>query len=302
MERKPKFSDIIGALVASVAHARSVADAEALRIAHRYHRNELLKGLPIPRLRLQRVSVSLPVIVDEIVPGTSAEQGATTDILDAAVNALKSIITELSNHLDEMDKMENPSDEERRSNGRYRRILDAAQNRDPKAVDLFKLRFADDLEQAFAELNVTQGDFALSDALIRNAAGESTDRALRAVLKEVGFRYVRARIEEERQEGKEGQAQDPFDPDKARNGVEKILGGALIERIFTSVRHAAEDVAVSKPTVAPDFHVLVDTDSIKSAGGGPDAVTRLNLVMFEEGLEWMTETRDGAETSRLMVE
>ena len=45
-DQERKFSDVLGALVSGVAHARCVADVEALRIAHAYRQNELLKGLP----------------------------------------------------------------------------------------------------------------------------------------------------------------------------------------------------------------------------------------------------------------
>ena len=41
-EPRPKFSDIIGGLVSGVAQARSIADVEALRMAHRYRQIELL--------------------------------------------------------------------------------------------------------------------------------------------------------------------------------------------------------------------------------------------------------------------
>lgn len=51
---KPKFSDVIGGLVSGVAQARSIADVEALRMAHRYRQIDLLKGMPVPRLRFRR--------------------------------------------------------------------------------------------------------------------------------------------------------------------------------------------------------------------------------------------------------
>lgn len=74
------------------------------------------------------------------------------------------------------------------------------------------------------------------------------------------------------------------------------------KHLIDDLRSSAESKAISKPTVPPDFYVSVDTDSIKNAGGGPDVVTRLNMVLLEEGLEWLTEVKDGTETTKLMPE
>ena len=68
------------------------------------------------------------------------------------------------------------------------------------------------------------------------------------------------------------------------------------------IRDEAESVAVKEPTISPDFYVSADTETIKNAGGGPNTVTRFNMVLLEEGLEWVTETHDGTETSKLMQE
>src|SRR5262245_18948902 len=95
-EAGPKFSDVIAALVSSLASARSVADVEALRIAHRYHGDELLKGLPVPRLRLRRVSLSLPVMLTGLIPGAAAEMQPSRVIEEAAINAYKAGLEALS--------------------------------------------------------------------------------------------------------------------------------------------------------------------------------------------------------------
>lgn len=61
---------------------------------------------------------------------------------------------------------------------------------------------------------------------------------------------------------------------------------------------ATEKAAILAPTSSPDFEVSINTDVIKNMGGGADAVTRLHLVLREEGLEWLSEERDGEETAK----
>src|SRR3954453_2825768 len=84
----PKLSDVIGSLVSSMVHARTVADMEALRIAYHYRQNEFLQGLPIPRLRLQKVSISMPVVLTSVQPGRRAKANHPIEIAEAVYKAM----------------------------------------------------------------------------------------------------------------------------------------------------------------------------------------------------------------------
>jgi hypothetical protein len=46
----------------------------------------------------------------------------------------------------------------------------------------------------------------------------------------------------------------------------------------------------------------VNTENVKNTGGGPETITRLDLVLREEGLEWHSEERDGRTSSKLLPE
>src|SRR5262245_65883643 len=118
-EAGPKFSDVIAALVASLASARSVADTEALRIAHRYRQDELLKGLPVPRLRLRKVSISLPVILTGMIPGSAAEIQPSHVIEDAVVNGFKAAIAAFSSLLTRAGSVQNSGERECKRWERY---------------------------------------------------------------------------------------------------------------------------------------------------------------------------------------
>jgi len=59
------LGEVIGAILAGIAHARRVSDEETAAIAEYYREHELLSGLSAPRLRLPSVKLDLPVIVDE---------------------------------------------------------------------------------------------------------------------------------------------------------------------------------------------------------------------------------------------
>lgn len=294
---KTKFSDVIGSLVASVANGRNVADVEALRIAHRYHKNELLKGLPIPRLRLYRVSISLPLILSEVIPGTPADRNDPAEIAGVAVEVLEEEIKNVTQRLKDLENQESITDEQKKSAGRYKRFLNTATKMEVRK--LFRDEFSGQLKRAFLDMKLSEGDNAPSDASIRNTAAETAENAFRQVMSEVYYLYAQERVAEKKAVSK---AVEPFDPDRARKSAKEIMEEDYTKQLIHAIRSAADGAAITKPTVPPDFHVAVDTESIKNAGGGPDAVTRLNMVLLEEGLEWLTEVRDGKETTKLMPE
>lgn len=298
-EPKPKLSEVMGALVAGVAYGRQVADIEALRIAQHYQQNELLRGLPVPRLRLTQVKVSLPLIVSEVIPGVPAVRADSTDISRAVVTSLNEAIASGKRDLREVQKQTNLTETQQRSVAKYERLLNAVT--DSGAEKRFAEVLIDMVKNAFLELEISQGTPHPSAPSLRQAAADATEKAFRFVMEEVGFQYVRSRVEEERSREDAAEA-SPFDPDRARRSVEDVMGQEFITRLIQNVRHAAEAAAVRHPGSAPDFVISVDTDTIKAAGGGPDAVTRLSLVLREEGLEWVTEINNGEISSKLMPE
>jgi len=286
-EPRPKFSDIIGGLVSGVAQARSIADVEALRMAHRYRQIELLKGLPVPRLRLRRVSISIPMLISEVMPGKPCTQTTIEELAaeagTVATNAIKVIVKDAQETL-----QRNPSDQTKAFSGlalRVQEIFDAR---------FFVASLKKRLAYRYLELNMIPGAIPAPDTLVRDTAGEVVRDMFHDALKYIVRRVItEGRGEDESEDSRESeieqQTSDFFDRRIVRWAMEKI-------------RDEAESAAIKEPTVPPDFYVSVDTETIKNAGGGPDTVTRFNMTLLEEGLEWVTESRDGGETTKLMQE
>ncbi|MGV8174569.1 MAG: hypothetical protein ACP5OU_02575 [Methanothrix sp.] len=303
--------------MASVAHGRQVADIEALRIARRYEKNDLLKGLPVPRLRISQVNISLPMILSEVIPGIPAEENDPGEISRKTVDGLREALSEEIQHLQYQEKLKSITDIRRKSIKSGYSILERMKKED--ALEDFSKVFKAKLKRAFLDLELAEGKNTISDASIRYSVSEAAESALLDVIKERFFIYAMDRVREQerpesekknRKVGEEGDVQEKiedgipqsFDSDRARNSTRDILQEDYIKNLIKDVRRSAESASLISKTKAPDIYIAVDTDSIKNAGGGPDAVTRLNLVLREEGLEWLTEMKDGKEIKKLMPE
>ena len=62
-----KLSDFLGVLVSSICDARVNSDLQSLRIAEEYKKNDLLKHFSVPRMRIDKVELNIPVAVDSLI-------------------------------------------------------------------------------------------------------------------------------------------------------------------------------------------------------------------------------------------
>lgn len=293
-----KLSEVIGGLVASIAHARSVADAEALRIAHRYRQHELLKGLSVPRLRIRNVSISLPVILTSTIPGNPAVANSPQEIARIAGGAFQESLSWANDYLKDLRQLKNLSAEERKWQERFERLVPVMASANAPA--LLRDALDGEIQQTLNGLSLSEAGGAPADAAIRDAVADTTERVVRGVVEELCLRYLHDRLSQERARIAPGEKPaENFDEGRARQFADDVLNHELVKKLIGNLRLAAQQASVLKPTIAPDFEVSVNTDDIKNTGGGPDAVTRLNLLLHEEGLEWMTGTQDGKETTTL---
>jgi hypothetical protein len=60
-----KMGDYLGEILSEITRARVQADLEALRVAELYAGHPLLKNFSIPRIRLPKVDIDIPVIISE---------------------------------------------------------------------------------------------------------------------------------------------------------------------------------------------------------------------------------------------
>jgi hypothetical protein len=290
-EQEALFSEILGALVAGVSHARKTTDTEALRIAHQYRKSELLKGLPVPRLRIQKISISLPVILKDFVPGEPARENSPRKILEATIETLgnsRNAIQYALGLMLENGVRNNQSDNERKRTQFYSDLVNYIT---PEIItEDWRKVMADRIGRAILELQVKEGGELPSDTAIRDAVGNVVDTEFRSVFHEVIFGYLKEL---------HGAA---FDENIARLSEEKICSHPYIKEVLQNIRQTAEKEAIHSPTISPDFKVSVNTDNIKTEGGGPDTVTRLSMVLLEEGLEWLAEKQYGTERKVLIPE
>ena len=87
----PSLSEVLGAIMAGLTEARSVADQQALRVAERYQQEPLLRGLAVPRIRLPEVTIDLPVIIDSQEGGEDEEPGSPEDVASKSGQFLQDI-------------------------------------------------------------------------------------------------------------------------------------------------------------------------------------------------------------------
>ncbi len=64
-DRTTDLGEVLGTLLASLAHARRIADEESAVIAEHYRDTPLLEGMSLPRVRLPEMVVNLPVLIEE---------------------------------------------------------------------------------------------------------------------------------------------------------------------------------------------------------------------------------------------
>jgi hypothetical protein len=60
------LGDFVGQLLTEIANARLQADQEAIRIAHLYAGDALLRHLPVPHFRLPELTLDIPVLVQAV--------------------------------------------------------------------------------------------------------------------------------------------------------------------------------------------------------------------------------------------
>ncbi|SMF17174.1 hypothetical protein [Pseudobacteriovorax antillogorgiicola] len=107
-EFNESLGDYLGHLLSSVTKARMQADLETIRIAEQYQSHPLLKHFPVPRVRLPKVELNVPVIMvgtltpdglesrddDDTDDNLSPQQQLATQVLDV----FSELLEELGGH------------------------------------------------------------------------------------------------------------------------------------------------------------------------------------------------------------
>jgi len=293
-DEAPRLSDVLGALVAGVAHARGIADSEVMSIARRYRRHEYLRGLSVPRLRVSKVVVELPLLLGGVVPSQKARIAGPETIALAVGSALLEAVDDFDRYTATNRHKMKPAVAEQST-----ALIEELRRADGQARFAAALRQL--LRQQARELDKSSpGKVALSDVVVRDEIGNAVERLLRDHLAQ----SLAERARREREAAEAAASAGPmafggdFDaPSKwTRAQQEEAITEAMLTEAITelveAVRGAAEDAAILRGAQPADFFVRVDSEEIKNAGT-PGAVTRIQLTLTEEGLEWSEESDAG---------
>jgi len=80
------LDQVLGTILASLAHARRIADQETIAIAEYYRSEPLLAGMSLPRIRVPEMVVDLPFIIEEESP-PKPEVHEDVDVIIKAISA-----------------------------------------------------------------------------------------------------------------------------------------------------------------------------------------------------------------------
>lgn len=61
-----KLNEFLGGVLSSISNARVNSDVQSIRIADEYAKSDLLKHFSVPRMRIDRVEVNIPVAIREL--------------------------------------------------------------------------------------------------------------------------------------------------------------------------------------------------------------------------------------------
>lgn len=294
MSRNPDqstLSDVIAAIVSSVAHGRQTADIEVARVSRLYQANAYLQGMSVPRLRLQKVAIELPVLCLSLEPGNNCEVSEPAYIADKVftvggeiVEGLRKIIAGL---VETEGKLSATAPDA--ASGTTRRELNAVMAQPEIAGLLFdREKLAGSYELTLKQFGVTptQHTTEASDAEVKLAIGDVTESLVRAEL----IDQIIARLHPDKADAAD-RIEWEVDTHTAQV-IDQIMGMNVVRDIISTVRIHAEETAIRRPAKSPDLVVEVDTEKVKN-NANSGAVTRLALELTEEGLEWSSQIDAG---------
>ncbi len=61
------LGDFLGGLMSSISDARVNSDLQSLKIAEEYSKNDMLRHFTVPRMRIDKVELNVPVAIDSVV-------------------------------------------------------------------------------------------------------------------------------------------------------------------------------------------------------------------------------------------
>ena len=295
--KNPTLSGIMNAIITSVSRGRQAADLEAMKSAMAYQKIDLLKGIPVPRMRINNVKISIPMILSGITQETVAKHTLIPKITSTAKDALQKEIESSLNWINsgiDLISIEDAKEDVRlKFLEFFRNIFQRIKTSDINSFN----KFQEDLNQRLLfDLNMYKLSMngMVSEQGLKEVIGQSTEASILFIIKNEILRWIKEEVVKKEAD---------FNIDHANNSIDKRCNDKIVQGVLKKVKFIVESNCIATPEKDSELEVLIDTERIKNAGGGPDTVTRLSFTIREEGLEWITEVHeDKTKTSTLSTE
>jgi hypothetical protein len=277
------FSDVLGAMVSSIAQARQIADVAAVNLAYAYQRHDLLKGMAVPRLRFRSVDVSLPVLIRQVHPAKQPE-------LNDAATIARHVAAEVQRRAKLVAQKISFEANEEVSSDRRKSLESVAALwglvAEDRIISRLHVHVESQLKQRIMEYYAIVGTSpaSISESVIRSEVAASVKSGFRLFFREI--------LEEDAKAMETSLAMH-----LTKLKFSELKRTHLYGKVLTSVARLASDMCFRTPSVPAELEMVVHTDEIKNTGG-MDSVTRIRFTLLEEGLEWVEDEHGG----RLVIE
>ncbi len=286
--RPTLFSDVLGAMVSSIAQARQIADVAAVNLAYAYQRHELLRGMAVPRLRFRSIDVSLPVLIRQVHAAKKPELDSAQAIARRVAAEVQRRAGLTAQKLRFELETESPSQEQRIAAERAALFWGKASDDD--MASCFRKSVEQQLEQRVIQYFAlgAESPAAGSEAAVRAEAARAARSGVKTVFRDI-LRAPEASVTEELP----AVCLDitaPLSPESSTTyRFSELKRTSPYAKILEAAAALASDTCFRTSSTPAELEMVVCTDDIKNTGGGPDSVTRIRFTLLEEGLEWVED-------------
>jgi hypothetical protein len=321
-EPQPTLSDVLAALVTSISRARVQADVAAVEASRLYRRHELLRGMPVPRIRLNRVQISLPFVVTNIRREERGQLAEPEQIAERITGDLEELLGRVNNLLKDVNAaladnevIEPGTELHTRLSQLSATLKDAVDiyqmSRNPKSGSYFK--FPDMFTAALRTTLSEHAEAHTSDLTSDVDVSQEINRIIVQVMRQrlaIHRQALRKKASEERKFmlecyplilGEHPAAELVGVPaDAYPVQLHQQMLDAL-PNLFTALSIRAERYIHKTPDRSPEVEITVHTAEVRNEAT-PATLTRLVMTMSEEGLEWVTDGTEADPNWKLVPE
>lgn len=280
------LDQVLGAVLASLAQARRMADEQTTAIAQYYQTSPLLKGMSAPRIRLPEVTVDVPVIIDQLEAGKPPVFASPKELaalaVDAAVRTAQSADVPMSAAV--RDSL----------SAAIRARMDAVMGQldvGKAAPELVQESLAATVDEAL-HAPVGKVISARVATLSKLAAQAAARAAVQASTKATGKTTVRATTDAARAAGLAAAS--------APSAIAVPQATVVQASVLAAAKEAIRLAAIKEPGRAATLKTSVLTADIKERAS-PETITRLKLVLREEGMEWQEVRQANGSTTAMLT-